>query len=387
MVAVIQREDVHTKPRALVVDDSRIARYVLYDLLDHLGFEVDLADSAELAVRQLGSDLPDVVFMDHLLPGMDGLECVRRLRAQPRSAKLPIVMYTSQDTDAFAREAKVAGADDVFFKTGETKNLNEILRRLDLLPEKQQAAGDSRVVRITRGRHEDAEPACPAQATSRADMLQALEPLVQAQHERLRQDLLAEFVILERYEERMRRDLFARLEEMLRASDAKLEEAVQKPGRDEGARRREGGRWRRYAMAASWLLMLTAGLVLGLTRPSGDLEAMANAERTGAALERQAGMLSELRRSVEELKAAATATDRALAAEAAATTEESVPTDAATALITELQSMGILGQVRIETAAGAFCIRADGNGFVLEPAGRALQDCEVLPVYTAGLLQ
>ena len=387
MVAVIQREDVHAKPRALVVDDSRIARYVLYGLLDRLGFEVDLADSAELAVKRLGTELPDVVFMDHLLPGIDGLECVRRLRAQPRSAKLPVVMYTSQDTDAFAEEAKAAGADEVFFKTGETNKLNEILRRLDLLPEQAPVAGDSKVVPIPRAGAEQAKPRQPAQRTSRADLLQTLEPLVQAQHEKLRQDLLAEFVILERYEERMREDLFTRLEELVRASDARLEQAVEKQ-REEARQRRPGRGWRRYAIAASCLLMLAAGLVLGLTRSSGDLEARAGAARTSAALETQAAMLSELRQSVGELRAAASASDRVVPpAEPAAPAPDGALPDAATALITELQSMGILGQVRVETSAGAFCIRASGDGFMLEPAGSALQDCEVLPVYTAGLLQ
>ncbi|WP_405225355.1 response regulator [Lentisalinibacter sediminis] len=389
MVAVIQREDVHAKPRALVVDDSRIARYVLYGLLDRLGFEVDLADSAELAVRQLGKELPDVVFMDHLLPGIDGLECVRRLRAQPRSAKLPIVMYTSQDTDAFAGQAKDAGADDVFFKTGETKKLNEILRRLDLLPEKPHAA-ETKVVTIPRRLAREVERADQSahDATS-GELLRSLEPLVQAQHEKLRQDLLAEFVILERHEERMRGDLLARLDELLRASNERLDEAVTAGGREVAGQRSRARGWRRYALAASCLLMLTAGLVAGLTMQPGGLEARAGGEKADTALGAQAAALSELRESVERLQAQAAASlnDRTAFFGEVPSAAAVVPPDAATALITELQSMGILGQVRIETSAGAFCVRSGADGFALEPAGSGLQDCEVLPVYTVGLLQ
>lgn len=390
MVAVIQREDVHARPRALVVDDSRIARYVLYGLLDRLGFEVDLADSAELAVKRLGTELPDVVFMDHLLPGIDGLECVRRLRTQPRSARLPIVMYTSQETETFAEQAKAAGADDVFFKTGETKKLNEILRRLDLLPDKGERAAETKVVPIASKPDQAVTPAAgSARDAPRMGLLHSLEPLLQAQHEKLRQDLLAEFVILERYEERMRSDLFARLETMLEASNAKLGEAVQLRREYDSRRRREGRDWRRFAVAASCLLMLTGGLVTGLTGWSSALEAQAGSEKVEAALEAQTATLSELRRSVEVLRAqsAASAPEQPVSVDTATPAAHAIPPGAATALIAELQSMGILGQVRIETAAGAFCIRAGGDGFMLEPAGSALQDCEVLPVYTAGLLQ
>ncbi|WP_405243549.1 response regulator [Lentisalinibacter salinarum] len=390
MAAVIQREDIHTRPRALVVDDSRIARYVLYGLLDRLGFEVDLADSAELAVKRLGMGLPDVVFMDHLLPGIDGLECVRRLRAQPRSAKLPIVMYTSQDTDAFAEQAKAAGADDVFFKTGETKKLNEILRRLDLLPAQAQASDAAKVVPMPRNRAQTVErDGASTDDIGRIDLLHGLEPLIQAQHEKLRQDLLAEFVILERYEERMRSDLFARLETTLEASNARLERAVQMRRHNDAVRQRKGRGWRNSAIAASCIVMLTAGLVAGLTMRPGVLEAQAASDRINAALETQAAALAQLGRSVKELRthAVAPAIDEPGSADAPVPKTDAIPPDAATALITELQSMGILGQVRIETSAGAFCIRANGDRFMLEPAGQALQDCEVLPLYTAGLLR
>jgi CheY-like chemotaxis protein len=68
------------RPRALVVDDSQIARYILSGQLKKLGFGVEVADSAEAALRQLAGPVPDVVFLDYLLPGIDGLETVSRLR-------------------------------------------------------------------------------------------------------------------------------------------------------------------------------------------------------------------------------------------------------------------------------------------------------------------
>src|SRR5210317_1249221 len=92
--------------RALVVDDSQIARYILSGQLAEMGFEVDVAESAENALALLERGLPDIVFMDHLLPGIDGLEAVRSLRGQIRTSSLPIVMYTSQDSEGFVDRAR-----------------------------------------------------------------------------------------------------------------------------------------------------------------------------------------------------------------------------------------------------------------------------------------
>ena len=120
--------------QALVVDDSQIARYILSGQLTELGFEVDVADSAESGLARLERSLPDIVFMDHLLPGIDGLEAVRRLRGRLRTASLPIVMYTSQDSEGFVDRARDAGADDVYTKTSDDIRLADILQRFDLMP-------------------------------------------------------------------------------------------------------------------------------------------------------------------------------------------------------------------------------------------------------------
>jgi hypothetical protein len=56
------------------------------------------------------------------------------------------------------------------------------------------------------------------------------------------------------------------------------------------------------------------------------------------------------------------------------------PPTAVGALVAELQGMGILGSVRIETAAGSFCVGSSAGGFRMESSGQVLEDCEVLPV-------
>jgi len=74
--------------RALVVDDSKSARVVLSRMLEKYGIEVDPADSAETALEYLKEHHPDVIFMDHLMPGMDGLQAVREIKANPDRAAL-----------------------------------------------------------------------------------------------------------------------------------------------------------------------------------------------------------------------------------------------------------------------------------------------------------
>ena len=70
--------------RALVVDDSRSARVVLTRMLERYGILVDSADSAEAALDYLKEGRPDVIFMDHLMPGMDGLAGRARDQGQSR---------------------------------------------------------------------------------------------------------------------------------------------------------------------------------------------------------------------------------------------------------------------------------------------------------------
>ena len=382
-MATAEHEIPKTRPHALIVDDSQIARYVLCGQLMRLGFEVDAANSAESALKQLTGPLPDVVFMDHLLPGMNGLEAVRRLRSQPRSSRLPIVMYTAQDTEAYVRESREAGADDVFVKTEPESSLTAILTNLGLVTDDQSETSSALNVLPIRGSlqlqtsndnhaEDDALP---------ANLPDALEPVLDAHYEKLRRDLLAEFAILERYEERMRRELFSRVEVLTKRSVDRLARSVQaiRPEKN----RRSTDRLRPWlAMAASILVALGISLTIaqGVERRVGEMEIQNAAIRT--ALENQTGML-------EELRGIAVATDRQLVGEdqssagfesVAAPGEPLEPPTAVGALVAELQGMGILGSVRIETAAGSFCVGSSAGGFRMESSGQVLEDCEVLPV-------
>ena len=173
MVAVFKSIDIPRR-RALVVDDSRIARHVLSGMLDRLDFDVEAVDSAEAALDRLSGELPHIVFMDHLLPGMQGLEAVRRLRARADIADMRIVMYTSQDGELFADVARTAGADDVFVKTADRRALDEILGRLDLLPHDEDARRQPGNVAPLRPRR-DPLPDGPASGQQIQELVRCVE--------------------------------------------------------------------------------------------------------------------------------------------------------------------------------------------------------------------
>ncbi|MFZ1642802.1 MAG: response regulator [Candidatus Contendobacter sp.] len=117
----------------LVVDDSKSARLMLRKILQNLGMTVDTADSAEEALAYLRSQKPDVIFMDHTMPGMDGLTALRQIRSEPATAAIPAAMYTSKDEPAYRNEAHAAGAVDVLSKPATPAALSALLERMNTL--------------------------------------------------------------------------------------------------------------------------------------------------------------------------------------------------------------------------------------------------------------
>ena len=75
---------------ALIVDDSKSARVLLKRILETHDLDVDTAESAEDALDYLIRSRPDVIFMDHLMPGMDGFEAVSAIKKNPETATIPM---------------------------------------------------------------------------------------------------------------------------------------------------------------------------------------------------------------------------------------------------------------------------------------------------------
>src|ERR1700685_69852 len=126
--------------RALVVDDSKSARVILSRMLEKYDIEVDMAESAEQAIEYLKSNRPDAIFMDHLMPGMDGLQAVKAIKGNPQTAMIPIMMYTSQEGELYVGQARALGALGVLPKQLRPVDVSKVLYELHLLPNRRDSS-------------------------------------------------------------------------------------------------------------------------------------------------------------------------------------------------------------------------------------------------------
>lgn len=119
-----------TAVRILVVDDDATNRGVLTGLLEPLGYETTEADSGVAALRAAAEAVPDLILLDVMMPGMDGFEVCRHLRATPATALVPIVMITALDADKHKVRGLEAEADDFLTKPVDEVELEVRVRAL-----------------------------------------------------------------------------------------------------------------------------------------------------------------------------------------------------------------------------------------------------------------
>jgi CheY-like chemotaxis protein len=143
--------------RALIVDDSKSARLFLARVLENYDIDVDSAETAEAAIDYLNSNRPDVIFMDHMMPGMDGLQAVQAIKNDPRTATIPIMMYTSQEGELYLGQARALGAVGVLPKQIKPADVSKVLYQLHLVPDRrstEQSTFTALNVRTDGGTHE-----------------------------------------------------------------------------------------------------------------------------------------------------------------------------------------------------------------------------------------
>ena len=122
---------------ALVVDDSKSARFAMRRFLESFGYQVDTAESAEDAYGKLRSARPQVMFLDHIMPGTDGFGAIRAIREDSSLAQLPIVLCSSNDGEEFRRQARACGAIDVLSKPPAAEQIKAVLDNLSRLPARE----------------------------------------------------------------------------------------------------------------------------------------------------------------------------------------------------------------------------------------------------------
>ena len=87
-------------PKILIVDDQADFRAILQLALDSAGFDLTFAENGATALRRIQETAPDLILLDMRMPEMDGVELLRRLRAQEHLKYLPVVFLTGSALDA-----------------------------------------------------------------------------------------------------------------------------------------------------------------------------------------------------------------------------------------------------------------------------------------------
>lgn len=112
----------------LVVFNSERENPLLCGLLEKLGHHCLGVHTGEGALRILQTRRPDLVVLDFMTPDVDGLEVLRRIRAQPRAAALPVIMFSEIADPAFGRYVISRGANDYWIKGAmDLTRLNEMI--------------------------------------------------------------------------------------------------------------------------------------------------------------------------------------------------------------------------------------------------------------------
>lgn len=117
----------------LIVDDSSVVRKLAVKLLEEIGFSCAEADNGQKALDFCKDKMPDVVLLDWNMPVMDGIECIKILRAIPGGAEAKVIFCSTYHQEEQVREAIAAGADEYIVKPFDRDVLKNMFRKVGVL--------------------------------------------------------------------------------------------------------------------------------------------------------------------------------------------------------------------------------------------------------------
>ncbi|HZF27243.1 MAG TPA: response regulator [Steroidobacteraceae bacterium] len=371
--------------RALIVDDSKSARVVLSRMLQKYSIDVDTAESAQTAIEYLVHHRPDVIFMDHLMPGMDGFQALQAIKNNPRTATIPIMMYTSQEGELYVGQARALGAVGVLPKLVRPVDVSKILYQLHLLPERRDAAAPAFVAVNPLPTSERKEKPATAQASLLpADWNAQLEAALRNHDAELRRFMMA---TLDSYADRIEGDVRTTINETPALQQQSPESTRIHPY---------------WWMAGVLASLLACAVLVGLY-----LRALDAGHRLSAEGVRLQQANAQLTRAVQRLTEAQADAERARAAEAATLPSGIGPTasapfaskfesriepvpygepplalgrvDALREYLASLEQQAFTGTVRVNAYRGRFCLAGNGSeGYALAPPELSLAKCDLL---------
>jgi len=367
-----------TNRLALVVDDSKTARVTLRRMLEKHGVEADTVDSARAAIDYLAGKTPAVIFMDHMMPDMDGFEAVEAIKGNPETATIPIMMYTSKSGELYVSQARALGAIGILPKQVQPAELYRVLANLGLVLERRSQPATSNFVLLD----ETSETALAGDDEGIVDIARQAADSVKAGNE------LPESVAT------MLRQGF----DTLQTDMARLQQAVDampgSPGPARGVRRPGSGL---FVPLVVLLVMLIPLMWLFMQH-----------EQTRSALDSARTETTRLQAAIEQLRASASQESeslrRQLDSQSTSSSEhtdllfnsitwavnQSSPVDVheeafsdrrlATIyeLVSRLQALGFQGVVQLDSHLGEFCLSGNEvDGYDLAAGDQPVRDCSL----------
>ena len=363
---------------ALVVDDSKTARVTLKRMLEKHGVETDTVDSAPAAIDYLIEKTPAVIFMDHMMPDMDGFEAVEAIKGNPDTATIPIMMYTSKSGELYVSQARALGAIGILPKQVQPAELYRVLENLGLVKDRRSRASNTESNFVLL----DTPPEVALSASS--------EDI---------QDIAREAANSASSKNDLHDSVIKSLEigfDTLRSDVARLQQAIdalqERPGQGPGGRRRGGGL---FVPLVVMLVLLIPLMWLfkqhQQTRLELDAEHLENTRLQTAIQQQHAAATQEsesLRRQLVSHNTTISQRTGLLYDSIAWAVNQGSPADVGEVafsdrrlatvyeLVSRLQALGFRGVVQLHSHLGEFCLTGDEvDGYRVAAADMPVRDC------------
>ena len=122
-------------PSALITEDNRQMADSLAQIVEILGLDVDIAYGARTGMIKLQNEVPDVVFLDVNMPGVDGFEVMAYFRRLPQLKDVPVIVVTSDDQPETVKKARDTGVLAFMVKPADVNRIEAALKAAGVLPE------------------------------------------------------------------------------------------------------------------------------------------------------------------------------------------------------------------------------------------------------------
>ncbi len=124
------------KKTILLVEDDVFVSDIYQTKISSEGYEVILAENGLEAIKKLEKSIPDLILLDIIMPYMDGMETLRKIKSEEKWKKIPIILLTNLSDKEKIEETLGVGADDFLIKSHFTPS--EVISKVNMLLKKQK---------------------------------------------------------------------------------------------------------------------------------------------------------------------------------------------------------------------------------------------------------